>query len=65
MVRDLDEFVVGVMRMEVEGRDSDRFLGHVEAATAALDQAVTTAFGVRVELLSFQGPHLTPEEMSP
>jgi len=48
------------MRMEAEGRDSDRFLGHVEAATAALDRAVTTALGVRVELLSFEGPHLTP-----
>ncbi len=41
------EFVVGVMRMEVEGRDSDRFLGHVEAAVAGLDRAVTDALGVR------------------
>lgn len=53
-------YVVGVMRMEVEGRDSDRFLGYVEAATAALDRAVTAALGVRVELLAFEGPHLTP-----
>ena len=55
-----EQFVVGVMRMEVEGRDSDRFLGQVEAATVALDRAVTTALGLRVELLSFEGPHLTP-----
>ena len=55
-----DEFVVGVMRMEVEGRDSDRFLAQVDAATVELDRAVTTALGVRVELLSFEGPHLTP-----
>lgn len=48
------------MRMEVEGRDSDRFLGSVEAATAALDRAVAAALGVRVELLAFEGPHLTP-----
>ena len=55
-----DEFVVGVMRMEVEGRDSERFLAHVDSATLALDQAVTTVLGLRVELLSFEGPHLTP-----
>ena len=48
------------MRMEVEGRDSDRFLGYVKAATAALDRAITAALGVRVELLAFEGPHLTP-----
>ncbi len=51
------------MRMEVEGRDSDRFLGQVDAATVALDRAVTTALGVRVELLSFEGPHLTPDHV--
>lgn len=54
-----DEFVIGVMRMEVEGRDSEWFLAQVDAATIALDRAVTTALGVRVELLSFEGPHLT------
>lgn len=48
------------MRMEVEGRDSDRFLGQVDAAALALDHAVTAALGLRVELLSFEGPHLTP-----
>ena len=60
MARVVGEFVIGVMRMEVEGRDSHRFLGHVDAATSALDRAVTSALGVRVELLSFEGPHLTP-----
>lgn len=55
-----DEYVVGVMTMEVEGRDSARFRRRVEAAADAVDEALATALGVRVELLSFEGPHLTP-----
>ena len=54
------EYVIGVMRMEVEGRDSERFRRIVAAAAADLDTALTAALGVRVDLLSFEGPHLTP-----
>lgn len=54
------EYVVGVMRMEVEGRDSDRFAAHVRRAADAVDAALTEALGVRVDLLAFEGPHLTP-----
>lgn len=55
-----DEYVVGVMTMEVEGRDSARFRRHVEAAAEAVDSVLTDALGVRVVLQSFEGPHLTP-----
>ncbi len=54
------EYVVGVMTMDVEGRDSARFHRLVDRVAAALDRALTDALGVRVELLAFQGPHLTP-----
>ena len=54
------EYVVGVMTMEVEGRDSERFRQRVETAAAAVDRALTQALGVRVDLHSFEGPHLTP-----
>ena len=55
-----DGYAVGVMRMEVEGRDSERFRRRVEAATAVVDRELSEALGVRVDLLSFEGPHLTP-----
>lgn len=54
------EYVVGVMSMEVEGRDSETFHRLVDAATADLDRALAQALGVRVDLLTFEGPHLTP-----
>lgn len=54
------EYVVGVMTMDVEGKDSARFRRRAEEGARAFDRAITAALGVRVELLSFQGPHLTP-----
>ena len=55
-----DEYVVGVMTMDVEGKDSDRFRQRVERATQAFEASITEALGVRVDLLAFEGPHLTP-----
>ncbi len=55
-----DEFVVGVMTMEIEGRDSERFQARTQRAAQAVDRALTDALGVRVDLLAFEGPHLTP-----
>lgn len=54
------EYVVGVMTMEVEGRDSARFGRLAERAAAAVERDLAEALGVRVDLLSFEGPHLTP-----
>lgn len=54
------EYAVGVMTMDVEGKDSARFRRRVERASEAIEQALTQAMGVRVSLLSFEGPHLTP-----
>ena len=55
-----DEYVIGVMTMEVEGKDSSRFHRRVERATGAFRDRITAALGVRVELDSFEGPHMTP-----
>lgn len=54
------EYVVGVMTMEVEGKNSERFNRHVAQAVKAFKETITSALGVRVALLTFEGPHLTP-----
>lgn len=54
------EYVVGVMTMEVEGKNSERFHRHVAQSVEALKESLTSALGVRVALLAFEGPHLTP-----
>ena len=55
-----EQYVIGVMTMEVEGKDSSRFHDRVARATDAFEAAVTDALNVRVELTSFEGPHMTP-----
>jgi predicted Zn-dependent protease len=54
------EYVVGVMTMDVEAKHSERFRRHVEQAMKSFKETLTDALGVRVELLAFEGPHLTP-----
>lgn len=54
------EYVVGVMTMEVEEKDSERFHRHVTQGVEGFKDAVRDVLGVRVALLSFAGPHLTP-----
>ena len=54
------EYVIGVMTMEVEGKNSDRFNALVDRAVVAFDQALAAGNGLRVDLLNFDGPHLTP-----
>ena len=54
------EYVIGVMTMDVEGKDSQRFRQCVGEATQAFDEAITSTLGVRVDLLVFEGPHLMP-----
>ncbi len=46
--------------MQVEGEKSRRFKARVETAARRFEEAVTGALDVRVEMLAFQGPHLTP-----
>lgn len=48
------------MTMEVEGKDSVRFQRRVQAATERFGAALQGALAVRVDLLTFEGPHLTP-----
>ena len=54
------EYVVGVMTVDVEGKHSERFERLVNAAVTAFDKALGTELGLRVTLLRFSGPHLTP-----
>ena len=48
------------MTMEVEGKNSERFRAQVNKAVKVFEDALTSALGLRVELLAFEGPHLTP-----
>ena len=54
------EYVVGVMTVDVEGKHSERFERLANAAVTAFDKALGTELGLRVTLLRFDGPHLTP-----
>lgn len=51
-----DVFTLGIMSMDVEGRDSDRF----KAIVARLDAALAQKTRLTTQTLSFAGPHLTP-----
>lgn len=54
------EYVVGVMTMDVEGKDSERFLDCVDQAVSAFERSLSDLLDVRVDTLSFEGPHLMP-----
>lgn len=56
----LQEYRVGVMTMDVESKNSDRFRHWVSQATDAFKNIIANALGIRVELLAFEGPHLMP-----
>lgn len=59
-LKSYQEYVVGVMTMDVEGKDSERFLDCATKAVNAFKLALKDSLGVRVATLSFEGPHLTP-----
>ena len=54
------EYVVGVMTVDVEAKHSERFERLANEAVTAFDKALGTELGLRVTLLRFDGPHLTP-----
>ena len=56
----LQEYRVGVMIMDVEGKNSDRFRHWVSQAANAFKDIIASTLGVGVELLAFEGPHLMP-----
>ncbi len=53
-------YVIGVMRMEVEGRDSTAFNALVARAVERFDDALSGERQLRTLTLAFEGPHLTP-----
>ena len=48
------------MTVDVEGKHSERFEKLANDAVTAFDEALGTELGLRVTLLRFDGPHLTP-----
>ncbi|MGC1309677.1 MAG: hypothetical protein WA885_20840 [Phormidesmis sp.] len=54
------EYIVGVMTMDVEGKDSERFLDCVTRAVSKFERTIANLLRVRVDTLSFEGPHLLP-----
>ena len=56
----LQEYKVGVMIMDVEGKNSDRFRHWVSMAADAFKNIIANTLGIGVELLAFEGPHLMP-----
>lgn len=53
-------YVIGVMTMEVESRNSERFHEIVEDAVADLQSALQQEPRLRTQTYAFPGPHLTP-----
>ena len=51
---------LGIMKMEVEGRDSTGFNAIVDRAVALLDAALADEPMLETRTVSFEGPHLTP-----
>lgn len=56
----LPEYRVGVMIMDVEGKNSDRFRHWVSQAADAFKNIIANTLEIEVELLAFEGPHLMP-----
>ncbi|MCX7567728.1 hypothetical protein OS189_15385 [Sulfitobacter sp. F26169L] len=56
----LAPFVVGVMKMEVEGRNSEQFNDVVARAVVILEAALRHDSRLSTRSLAFAGPHLTP-----
>lgn len=53
-------FMVGIMKMEVEGRNSERFNDVVARAVVKFDAALAHESRLSTKSLAFAGPHLTP-----
>jgi len=54
------KYVIGVMSIDVEGKNSDRFHRWVGQAVQAFDDDLARALGLRVDLMAFAGPHMAP-----
>ncbi len=55
-----DTYAIGVMTMEVEGRDSARFGGIVERAVGMFEDALAREPRLATRTMTFEGAHLTP-----
>ena len=55
-----DDYAVGVMTMDVEGRDPGGFQALAQKGVERFEAILTDKLGLSVNLFGFQGPHLTP-----
>ena len=53
-------FTIGIMTMEVEGKDSEAFHALVDRAVRGFEGGLAEERALRVETHAFEGPHLTP-----
>ncbi|NNF59100.1 MAG: hypothetical protein HKN04_12770 [Rhodothermaceae bacterium] len=53
-------YTIGIMTMEVEGKDSEAFHALVERAVSDFEGGLAEEPALRVEPYTFEGPHLTP-----
>ena len=56
----LQEYRVGVMIMDVEGKNSDCFHQWVSKAADSFKNIIADTLRIKVDLLAFEGPHLMP-----
>lgn len=56
----LQDYRVGVMIMDVEGKKSDSFRHWVSQAAEKFKNIIANTLEIGVELLAFEGPHLMP-----
>ena len=54
-----DEYAVGIMTMDVEGKSAEAFEAVVRGGVRVFERALER-LGLRTELFAFDGPHLTP-----
>ena len=54
------EYAVGIMTTDVEGKDSGAFERLVARAVERFDRALSGGLGLRAEPFTFEGPHLVP-----
>ncbi|WP_412069669.1 hypothetical protein [Rubrivirga sp. IMCC43871] len=54
------DYAIGIMTLDVEGKDSDGFRRLVDRAVRQVEATLTGDLALRTDLFAFEGPHLVP-----
>ncbi|WP_412061021.1 hypothetical protein [Rubrivirga sp. IMCC45206] len=54
------DYAIGVMTLDVEGKDSDGFRRLVDRAVRQVEDTLAGDLALRMDLFAFEGPHLVP-----